>query len=89
MRRLGVGGLDAVQLGRLHGVSETLLVGLQFPDHFRLFDDHPVQLFILSFKVGDVRFKAIQALDKFRFHEKSSEGKRCALLPKCRTSVES
>lgn len=71
MRRPGVGGFNPFQLDGFHRLRDPLLPGLQFGQLPRLFEHDLVELVILVFEVGQVRFNLVQPFNEFFFHEES------------------
>jgi hypothetical protein len=71
MRRLGVGGLDALQFDALDGLGNLLLERLQFRELPRLFEHHLVKLVVLMLEMGQVRLQFFQTPGEFFVHGSS------------------
>ena len=68
MGRLGGGGFDALELGGFDGLGKSLLEGGHFDELAGLFEDDLVELVVLMFQMGEVRFQLFDALGEFFVH---------------------
>jgi len=68
MGRLGGRGFDALEFGGFDGLGKALLEGRHFDELAGLFEDDLVELVVLMFKVGEVRFQLFDALGEFFVH---------------------
>src|SRR5262245_7417173 len=71
VRRLRVGGLDALQFHRLHRLRNSLLQQMELRQLLGLFNDHTVELIVLMFQMRQVRLHLLQPRRKFRVHDPS------------------
>ena len=71
MRWLGLVALDSIRFEPLDGLSNSLLVGLEFLKRSALLDDNLVELIELLFQVGQMRFDFFQALGELFVHIRS------------------
>ncbi len=68
MGRFGGGGFDALEFGSFDGLRKPLLDGRHFGGLAGLLEDDLVELVVLMFKVGEVRFQLFDALSEFFVH---------------------
>ncbi len=66
--RLGGRGFDALEFGGFDGLGKALLEGRHFDELAGLIEDHLVELVVLMFQVGEVRFQLFDALGEFFVH---------------------
>ena len=71
MGRLGGRGFDAFKFGGFDGLGKALLEGRHFDELAGLFEDDLVELVVLMFEVGEVRFQLFNALGEFFVHIES------------------
>lgn len=68
MRRLGVGGFDALEFDAFDGLGNFLLERLHFCELTTLFEHDLVELIVLMFEVGQIGFEFFQAFGEFFVH---------------------
>jgi len=68
MRRLGVGGFDALEFDAFDGLGNFLLERLDFRQLPALFEHDLVELIVLMFEMGEVGFELFQSFGEFFVH---------------------
>ncbi len=68
MRRLGIGGFDALEFDAFDGLRDFLLEGVHLGQLTALFEHDLVELIVLMFEVGEMGFEFFKPLGEFFVH---------------------